>query len=334
MLKVLTCLTVDHDLRLVAVAALICALGSLVAMQLFMRARQSDGATRRQWLLMAGTAAGSATWATHFLAMLAFAPGLLPTGFDPFLTLISLVVAVTAMTFAFSVAGASSHAAHSYIGGALIGLGISAMHYTGMAGFRTAGTIQWDQAIVTVSVIFSVLFGMLAIALTQAPETWRGRFAATGALVLAICSLHFTAMGAVTILPDPLIEVPLDAVPKHVMVFFIAAVAALVMAIGLAAYFADKRAQSEAQTRLRRLANAASEGLIIVRDGCITDVNTSFEELTGYRRDKVVSRNLFDDILSLETGAPQADTLKAEGFLRGANGRMIPSSSCRNRQTG
>ena len=34
MLKVLTCLTVDHDLRLVAVAAVICALGSLVAMRL------------------------------------------------------------------------------------------------------------------------------------------------------------------------------------------------------------------------------------------------------------------------------------------------------------
>ena len=42
MWKVLTCLTVDHDLRLVAVAAVICALGSVVAMRLFMRARNSD----------------------------------------------------------------------------------------------------------------------------------------------------------------------------------------------------------------------------------------------------------------------------------------------------
>src|SRR5688572_21994257 len=107
MLKVLTCLTVDHDLRLVVVAALICTLGSLVAMQLFLRARISDGSMRRQWLLMAGTAAGTATWATHFLAMLAFAPGI-PTGYDPFLTSVSLIVAIMAMTFAFSVAGWSS----------------------------------------------------------------------------------------------------------------------------------------------------------------------------------------------------------------------------------
>jgi len=323
MLKVLTCLTVDHDLRLVAVAALICALGSLVAMRLFMRARISQGAVRRQWLLMAGTAAGTATWATHFLAMLAFAPGL-PTGYDPFLTMVSLIVAVTAMTLAFSIAGGSSHAIHPTLGGALVGLGISAMHYTGMAGFRTAGIVHWDQGLVLLSVIFSIGFGMLAIRLTRSPESWGGRYGAAGALVLAICSLHFTAMGAVVILPDPLVDVPLGAVPNHVMVFFIAAAAALVMAIGFAAYFADKRAHGEAQTRLRGLANAAIEGLIIVKDNRIMDVNTSFEELTGYRRDKIMSRNLFDNILTIEGGAPQADTLRAEGVLRGEDGKMIP----------
>ncbi|WP_119272942.1 bifunctional diguanylate cyclase/phosphodiesterase [Taklimakanibacter deserti] len=323
MLKVLTCLTVDHDLRLVVVAALICALGSLVAMRLFMRARISQGTMRRQWLLMAGTAAGTATWATHFLAMLAFAPGL-PTGYDPFLTMVSFIVAVTAMTLAFSIAGGSSHAIHPTLGGALVGLGISAMHYTGMAGFRTAGIVQWDQGLVLMSVMFSIGFGMLAIRLTRSPESWQGRYGAAGALVLAICSLHFTAMGAVVILPDSLIDVPLGAVPNHVMVFFIAAAAALVMAIGFAAYFADKRAHSEAQTRLRGLANAAIEGLIIVKDNRIMDVNTSFEELTGYRRDKIMSRNLFDNILTIEGGAPQADTLRAQGVLRGEDGKMIP----------
>jgi diguanylate cyclase (GGDEF)-like protein/PAS domain S-box-containing protein len=323
MLKVLTCLTVDHDLRLVAVAAAICALGGLVAMRLFMRARISNGAMRRQWLIMAGTAAGCATWATHFLAMLAFAPGL-PTGYDPALTSVSLLVAIMAMTLAFSIAGSSSHANYPKIGGALVGLAISAMHYTGMAGFRTAGIVEWDPGLVLLSVIFSVGFGVLAIGLTRSTESWRGRYGAAGALVLAICSLHFTAMGAVVILPDPLIDVPLGAVPNHVMVFFIAAAAALVMAIGVAAYFADKRAYGEAQTRLRGLANAAIEGLIIVKDNRIMDVNTSFEELTGYRRDKVKGQGLFDDILAIDGGATKADTLRAEGLLRGEDGKMIP----------
>ncbi|MFZ5672783.1 MAG: bifunctional diguanylate cyclase/phosphodiesterase [Pseudomonadota bacterium] len=323
MLKVLTCLTVDHDLRLVAIAAAICALGSFVALRLFMRARASDGSLRRQWLLLAGTAAGTATWATHFLAMLAFAPTL-PTGYDPFLTTLSLLIAVVALTAAFGIAAWSSRSFHPKLGGALAGLGISAMHYTGMAGFRVAGQVQWDVGYVATSVAASVLLGMLAIHCARRPDGWQGRYAAGLAFLLAICSLHFTGMAAVTILPDPLIDVPLGAVPKHVMVFFIAAASALVLAIGIAAYFADKSARGEGQARLRRLANAAIEGLIIVKDDRIVDVNTSFEELSGYRRDQIVNRGLFDTLLALEGGAPSAQAVKSEGVLRGADGRLIP----------
>jgi diguanylate cyclase (GGDEF)-like protein/PAS domain S-box-containing protein len=323
MLKVLTCLTVDHDLRLVTVAAAICGLGSLVAMRLFMRAQAAEGKDRLEWLLIAGAAAGTATWATHFLAMLAFAPGL-PTGYDPLLTTISLLVAIVALTLAFSVAGWSSHKSYLKAGGALVGLGISAMHYTGMAGFRTAGVVQWDAGLVAISVIASVAFGMLAVHLTRSPETYRGRYGAAAALVLAICSLHFIAMGAVTILPDPLIDVPRGAVANDVMVFFIAAPAALVIALGVAAFFADKSTHSEAQMRLSQLANAAIEGLIIVKDNRIIDVNTSFEELTGYRRDKIKGQGLFDDILAIDGAAPPTETLRTEAVLRGGDGRLIP----------
>ena len=207
----------------------------------------------------------------------------------------------------------------------MVGLGISAMHYTGMAGFRTAGVVQWDPVLVArvgdrQRRLRRVRHSPDALGRTPGGAA----MAPPRALVLAICSLHFTAMGAVTILPDPLVDVPLGAVPNHVMVFFIAAAAALVMAIGAAAYLADKSAHGEAQTRLRRLANAAIEGLIIVKDNRIIDVNTSFEELTGYRRDKIMSRDLFDDILTIEGGVPQADTLRTEGVLRGHDGKLIP----------
>ncbi len=323
MLKVLTCLTVDHDPRLVAVAVAICALGSLLAMRLFMRAQASEGRDRLEWLLIAGTAAGTATWATHFLAMLAFAPGL-PTGYDPLLTTTSLLVAIMALTLAFSVAGWSSHLSYPKLGGALVGLAISAMHYTGMAGFRTAGTVEWDPRLVAASVIASVVFGMLAIHLTRSPETHRGRFGAAAALALAICTLHFIAMGAVTILPDPMVGVPAGAVANNVLAFFIAAPAGLVVAVGVAAYFADKNTHDDAQMRLSQLANAAIEGLIIVKDNRIIDVNTSFEELTGYRRDKIKGQELFDQILSINGGAPTAETLRTEGMLRGHDGRLIP----------
>jgi len=58
MFKVLTCLTVEHDWRLVLLAVLICFLASLTAINLFHRARAASGRTRLGWLATAGAAAG------------------------------------------------------------------------------------------------------------------------------------------------------------------------------------------------------------------------------------------------------------------------------------
>ena len=75
MVRVLNCLQFDHDWRLVALAGIVCFLGSIAAISLFHRARALEGKARIAWLLLAGVAAGGGIWATHFIALLAFNPG-------------------------------------------------------------------------------------------------------------------------------------------------------------------------------------------------------------------------------------------------------------------
>ena len=75
MFRVLTCLAGEHDWRLVALAGVVCFLASLAAVSLFHRARATDGRARATWLMIAGVATGSGIWATHFIAMLAYEPG-------------------------------------------------------------------------------------------------------------------------------------------------------------------------------------------------------------------------------------------------------------------
>src|SRR5262245_2790918 len=92
MFKVLTCLTVEHDWRLVGVAAVVCLLASLAAVNMFNRARATAGKARAIWIVAAGVATGIGIWATHFVAMLAYEPGL-PIAYDVTLTALSLVAA-------------------------------------------------------------------------------------------------------------------------------------------------------------------------------------------------------------------------------------------------
>jgi len=93
MLRVLACVTQEHDLRLVVLAGLICLFACYTAFSLIARARAADGITGLKWRSAAAVVMGCGVWATHFVAMLAFRPSL-PTGYDIGLTALSLAVVV------------------------------------------------------------------------------------------------------------------------------------------------------------------------------------------------------------------------------------------------
>src|SRR6478672_3440235 len=90
MFRILTCLTTEHDWRLVVVAGVICFLASLVAVNLFHRAEATTGRTRLTWLITAGATTGCGIWATHFIAMLAYDPGV-GIAYNLWLTVLSLL---------------------------------------------------------------------------------------------------------------------------------------------------------------------------------------------------------------------------------------------------
>src|SRR6266480_7596168 len=120
MFRILTCLTTEHDWRLVVVAGVICLLASLVAVNLYHRARATAGNVRLLWIITAGAATGSGIWATHFIAMLAYDPGI-GIGYDVWLTVLSLVAAaaVTCIGLAAAVYGPAPWGAA--IGGGIVG---------------------------------------------------------------------------------------------------------------------------------------------------------------------------------------------------------------------
>ena len=120
MYRVFTCLTTEHDWRLVVVAGVICLLASLVAINLFHRARATGGQIRMAWIATAGIATGCGIWATHFIAMLAYDPGI-GVGYNIGLTALSLVAAaaVTGIGIALAVYVPMRWAAP--VGGAIVG---------------------------------------------------------------------------------------------------------------------------------------------------------------------------------------------------------------------
>src|SRR5215471_11665846 len=123
MLRVLACITQDHDWRLAILAGVICLFACFAALSLLARAATTQGRQRRIWLAVTAAVTGSGVWATHFVAMLAFRPNL-PMGYDIALTILSVFAAmiVTGGGFAVSLV-AGDHRRNQLMGGAIVGFG-------------------------------------------------------------------------------------------------------------------------------------------------------------------------------------------------------------------
>src|ERR1700754_1841125 len=103
-MRVVSCLFTEHNLWLVALAALVCISGSAITFSLYERARQRRGLQKHGWAFLTAVAAGSSVWCTHFIAMLAYDVQAYVV-FDPILTIVSLLLAIAGCGAGFGVSG-------------------------------------------------------------------------------------------------------------------------------------------------------------------------------------------------------------------------------------
>jgi len=189
-----------------AVSFLMAFVGSWLGLVFTARARRSRTRGRStRWLVIAAVSiGGAAIWLMHFMAMLGFDVPDSPVRYDPTLTFASLVLAVVGVYIGlFIVARGRRSAARLLAGGAVLGLGIAAMHYAGLWALRLAGQVRFDPGLVGASVLIAVVAATTALWLTMRLPGWRPRLLAATTLGLAVCGTHYTAMAALRVELDP-----------------------------------------------------------------------------------------------------------------------------------
>jgi diguanylate cyclase (GGDEF)-like protein/PAS domain S-box-containing protein len=320
----LTCLTTEHDYRLVGVAAVVCFAACFTAFRLYSRMRGAKGLVRAAWLLLTGLVSGSGVWATHFIAMVAYSPGL-KTGYSPTGTLLSLMIAVLFMGTGFVVASAQRSRTNDMAGGLVLGMGVAAMHYTGMTAFVTQGEVVWEHATVGASVLLGVIGATIALVVAGRARTMAKQAIGGGILTVGVCTLHFTGMGAITIVPDVAAIVPDQLLSGGVLTLAVTCITGLIILGGLGAVAIESQTTRSALERIRRMANAAYEGIVVVQDGRINDANAAFCELVGAPLEDLQGQPLFGAILTYNGADTSRDGVRREGVLQPiAGGREIP----------
>jgi NO-binding membrane sensor protein with MHYT domain len=254
MFRVFSCLTGEHDWRLVILAGLVCLLASLVAVSLFHRACAARGRAQRAWLVLAGAATGCGIWATHFIAILAYEPSV-AVAYDLWLTGLSLVLAMAITILGFAAAAFGPARWASALGGAIIGAGVAGMHYTGMWALQMPGHVSWSGDLVLASILFGMAFGAAALAVAVRRGGMSETVVAAVLLTLAIVSHHFTAMGAVQIIPDPTLTFTDHVLSPLTLALAIAGAAFAILGMSLVGAIAD----SHLSARMQQFAHARKQ---------------------------------------------------------------------------
>ena len=318
--KVISCLVNEHDYRMVLVAAVVCLCGGLTAFRLYSRMNGARGLVRGAWLLLTALVAGSTVWATHFLAVLAYQPGV-ATGFSPTGTMMSLMVAVLLMAAGFFAATAHRDRGNQLAGGLLIGLAIAGMHYTGMSSFVAAGHIEWEAATIGASVVLGVIGSILALIVAGDARTFPRQLMAGLTLTLAVCAMHFTGMGAMTITPDPALTPPDQLFSGGIMTLAVATITGLIVLAGLGAVLIESTTSRSALERIRTLANAAYEGIVVIQNGVIKDANAAFCDLAGAPLEDLLGQPFSESLLSFDDAlGVRTDAERREGHMHPLSG--------------
>ncbi|MCH8536377.1 MAG: EAL domain-containing protein [Alkalimonas sp.] len=197
----------SHQQPLVFLSLFIAILAAHTSLNLgqLMRASQSVW-LRHLWHGLGAIALGGGVWAMHFTGMMAFE---LPVevSYHLGITLLSIIPAVLAAAVILQVVAAVEvRWSRILFGGVLMGAGIGAMHYTGMAAMVLEAERLYRLDLFVGSVLVAVVLATLALAvppvlrsiITQAEIL---KLISAVVMGLAIASMHYLAMHATVYLP-------------------------------------------------------------------------------------------------------------------------------------
>lgn len=303
-----------YEWPLVAFSVFIAIVASFATLRLSSRLAQASREALPYWVWGGACLMGLGIWATHFVGMLAMHPPI-ALGYDPVLTLLSVVPAVLASAIALHVLRNPSASSRTVmIASVFMGLGISAMHYTGMTALQMSPSIAYRPVTVVLSVLIAMGASWAALHLvfrergSMAPgASWR-RMMASVVMGLAIVAMHYTGMAAAQFAPDSVCGAASSVVSGNWLALLVGGGSLMVLGASLGGTFMD--ALQEQNTFYKALLNAKSgrgerehEGVFVLEYLHIVFANESMCRISGYSEAELRERASFLELFTMQSRA-------------------------------
>lgn len=306
-----------YDTGLVVLSIAIVSLASYAALSVAGRIRAADSRYKRRiWLLAGSLTMGGGVWAMHFIAMLALK---LPiaVSYDVKITLLSTVPVILTSYVMLEVISRPKISKLILLASLLMGLGIGAMHYIGMAAMQGISRhliMLFAPRLVAISVIPAVVLTGVALMLDSIIEhnkkSRHALWAKIGAALMmgiAVSGMHYSGMAATYFFAGD--ESPVETqnvLNTSALVFWVSFTSVLITSLAIFITIVDRRIQQatfeEAVSRFRM-----REAIESIPDGfCLFDME-----------DRLVECNQrYREIMNF--GVPIVPGMSFEMIMRGA----------------
>jgi len=331
----------DFNPGLVFLSYLVAVTASHVTLLLAARVRDPHATNWKLWVACGGVAMGIGIWSMHFVATLALK---LPIHvvYDLSLTALSWVFAIAACAAAFVVLRRVTGRHREFIlPGALIGLGIASMHYTGDASMRLSPGIQYDPLLFIASIAIAIGAATTALWIAFHLAKQRAVFTNFGAALVmgaAVVGMHFTAVAAAKFHPEAICLASGPGLDEVWMAYTVGGFTFVILTATmlLSAYdarlsaaivggaeklrLANEQLEERVRERTRTLAREGARKDAILRTsldciismderGLVAEWNPAAERTFGYTREEALGRDLADLILPERMRAPHRANL-------------------------
>lgn len=291
-------LTGNFSTPMVLLSMFIAVAASYMAFTVAGQAANSHNNQRRQIMVVLGSLAlGGGIWAMHFIGMLAFELCTIVT-YDAKATFLSLLPAFFAAYVALQslIKGEVSFRKIA-ISGLLVGSGIGAMHYSGMAAMQMAPLLRYNLPMFLFSIVVAVFLAMLSLwikyGLSQAAikRRVRGSTVLAGTIMgFAIAGMHYTGMFAARFVAPPGLETsPQTSDISYILAgyvsFFTLLMIGVVSGISLLFRYMDisQKAEMSQQTQLAVMDTAVDGILTVNEHGYVVRMNRAVTRILGWR---------------------------------------------------
>ncbi|PCI22611.1 MAG: diguanylate cyclase [Piscirickettsiaceae bacterium] len=291
-------LTKQYDYYLIVLSVVIAIIGSYTAFGVSERIYSSRHRFHEiLWTIFGAIAMGIGIWSMHFIGSLAL---ILPVAitYDLRLTLLSIIPAFLASS---AVLWLMTHKAYSksklLLCGFILGGGVGAMHYTGMAAMEMNAGMSYITPIFVLSIIVAVVLATLALrikfhATNHDAYQFLNKSQVLSAMVMgvAVSGMHFTAMKAVvytlsltTVTANTGLGASLLTTIVCIATILILIIALLLpLALRLKEITQTLKKNEEALT-ISATAFQSHDAIIVVnKEGLIIRVNEAFTNIIGY----------------------------------------------------